>query len=115
MYINQAQTERIITGKYGKNNILHAFGQDSLDDSPIQAYLVKDKSRLTYLIVDQCVESDGFHDHDEDDVRARFEDDIMEVIDDLPASLHGKQIYISVMQFKGSGKRALMRLWRLAD
>ena len=114
MHISQAQTERIITGKYGKSNILHTFDQDSLDDGPIQAYLVKDKGKLTYLIVDQCVESDDFRDHDEDDVRARFEDDIMEVVDDLPASLHGKKIYIAVMQFKGSGRHALMRLWHLA-
>jgi hypothetical protein len=115
MYISQAQTERIITSKYGKNNILHTFGQDLPNDGPIQAYLVKDKGKLTYLIVDQCVESDGFYDHDEADVRARFEDDIMEVIDDLPASLNGKKIYTAVMQFKGSGQHALMRLWHLAD
>lgn len=115
MYINQAQTERIIASKYGKNNILHTFGQNLLNITPIQAYLVKDKSKLTYLIVDQCVEPDDFYDHDEDDVRARFEDDIMEIIDDLPASFHGKNIHIAVMQFKGSGKHALMRLWHIAD
>lgn len=111
MYISQAQTERIIAGKYGKGNILHTFDQDILDNAPIQAYFVKDKGKLTYLIVDQCVEPDDFYDHDEDNVRARFECDVMKVIDDLPSQ---KKIYIAVMQFKGKGKQVLMRLWHLA-
>lgn len=112
MYINQAQTNRILANKYGKGNILHTFDQDMLDGAPIQACFVKDKGKLTYLIVDQCVEPDDFYDHDEDDVRARFERDVMKVIDDLPIQ---KKIYIAVMQFKGEGKQVLMRLWHLAN
>lgn len=112
MYISQAQTDRIIANRYGKGNVLHTFGRGMLDGAPIQAYFVKDKGKLTYLIVDQCVEPDDFYDHDEDDVRARFESDVMEVIDELPTQ---KKLYIAVMQFKGEGEHALMRLWHLAD
>lgn len=111
--ISNEQAMRIATNKYGDRNIKHIFNVDSIEGMPALVLLVKDrlKTDCTYLIIDRTVDPQDFYEHDEADVHAHFERNIMEALSKVG---EGK-VHLAVMQFKGPDKQVLMRLWHLAD
>lgn len=113
--ISNEQAMKLIVNKYGNRNIKHVFDVDAINGMPALVCLVNEPrfSGYTYLIVDRTIDSQDFYDHDEADVRAHFECNIMDALDKISFKI--TQVHIAVMQFKGPDKQVLMRLWHLAD
>lgn len=113
--ISNEQATTILVNKYGKRAIKHVFDVDAINGMPALVCLINEPRfpGYTYLIIDRTVDPQDFYDHDEEDVRAHFECNIMEALDKISFKI--TRVHIAVMQFKGPDKQVLMRLWHLAD